>query len=276
MHGLCDGREACVELLREKYAELSERGEDRYPKRSDFDSEQVVKIKAYLGPWPRALEAARIKPPRDGDRLERNRAKRVRAKRARIAARREEKLKRGEKASDDAILKLAAEFGFLQSSLICTDKLVFDASFRPYCEEDVCGLYGKNHTCPPICGTPQEMEDKVRAYKKALVVRTAWHIEDLSVEALIDEARDKHNSAMMKLTERLRADGHDGLMIGAGACTLCRPCRAVLGKPCAFPNWRYSCMAAYCIHVKRLAEECNMVYDYKDGILPFFGLYAFN
>lgn len=90
MHGRSSDKEKCIELLREKYARLSEAGEARYPRRSDFEDGQVVMIKAFLGPWPRALEAAGIKPPRDDDRLARNRAKRIRAKRARIAARREE------------------------------------------------------------------------------------------------------------------------------------------------------------------------------------------
>ncbi len=80
-------RETCISMLREKYGSLSEGGEARYPSRADFDNAQVVAIKAFLGPWPRALEAAGIKPPRSDDRLERNREKRRRAKRARIAAR---------------------------------------------------------------------------------------------------------------------------------------------------------------------------------------------
>ncbi len=57
----------CLILLREKQAELSAKGELRYPKRSDFSEQEVVAIKAFLGPWPRALEAAGIKPPRDTD-----------------------------------------------------------------------------------------------------------------------------------------------------------------------------------------------------------------
>ncbi|MCD7747949.1 MAG: hypothetical protein LUI61_06410 [Firmicutes bacterium] len=75
------------ELLRRKYAELAEAGETRFPKRADFSDEQVVAIKSYLGPWPRALEAAGIKEPRDGDRIEKNREKRRRAKRRRREAR---------------------------------------------------------------------------------------------------------------------------------------------------------------------------------------------
>ena len=76
-------RSRALELLKEKQEELNRLGEARYPKRSDFSDAEVVAIKAFLGPWPRALEAAGIKAPRDDDRKERNKEKRIAAKRAR-------------------------------------------------------------------------------------------------------------------------------------------------------------------------------------------------
>ena len=36
----------------------------RAPKRADFDESTQARIKAYLGPWPRALEAAGLKAPK--------------------------------------------------------------------------------------------------------------------------------------------------------------------------------------------------------------------
>ena len=47
------------ELLREKHKELG-----RLPKKDDFDEATRSRIKAFLGPWPRALEAAGLKEPR--------------------------------------------------------------------------------------------------------------------------------------------------------------------------------------------------------------------
>ena len=76
-------KERCLRLLSDKYEELCARGEERYPKRTDFEEHEVVAIKSHLGPWPRALEAAGIKAPRDDDRKERNKEKRIAAKRAR-------------------------------------------------------------------------------------------------------------------------------------------------------------------------------------------------
>lgn len=75
-----------IEMLVSKQKMLTDNGEKRYPQRSDFENEEVVAIKALLGPWPRALEAAGLKPPRDDGRPQRNKEKRIRAKQRRTAA----------------------------------------------------------------------------------------------------------------------------------------------------------------------------------------------
>ncbi len=48
-----------VELLVNKYHETG-----KMPRKDDFDSATLSRIKAYLGPWPRALEAAGLKKSR--------------------------------------------------------------------------------------------------------------------------------------------------------------------------------------------------------------------
>lgn len=49
-------KEKAVELLRQKADIIG-----RAPKKSDFEPLEVIYIKAYLGPWPRALEYAGLK-----------------------------------------------------------------------------------------------------------------------------------------------------------------------------------------------------------------------
>lgn len=84
-------REICKRLLADKYADLLSSGQERFPRRSDFSEPEVVAIKAYLGPWPRALEAAGIKEARDDDRIAKNREKRIRAARRKTAAKKAKK-----------------------------------------------------------------------------------------------------------------------------------------------------------------------------------------
>ena len=51
-----DNKIWAISQLQEKQKELC-----RMPKKDDFDEVTRSKIKAFLGPWPRALEAAGLK-----------------------------------------------------------------------------------------------------------------------------------------------------------------------------------------------------------------------
>lgn len=174
------------------------------------------------------------------------------------------------------IIALSLAEGFHGAEIVDTEQIVFDAAFRPYCAENLCGQYGANYSCPPDCGTPEQMKQKVLAHKKALVVTTEWKIEDFSQTERFKEAKNFHNAAMFRLIPKLKAEGHDGFMIGASGCSLCKPCKRMSGEPCEHPELMYSCMSAYCIYVKKLAETCRMNYDYRNKILPFFGMYVFD
>ena len=73
----------CIDLVKEKAAELEKSREQRLPKRSDFSDLEVMMIKSYFGPFPRALEAAGVKQKRQG--IEQKRLeKRIRAKRNKL------------------------------------------------------------------------------------------------------------------------------------------------------------------------------------------------
>ena len=173
-----------------------------------------------------------------------------------------------------ALIDLAVEEGFAAAAVIDTQQIPFDPMFRPFCAENLCGQYGVNHSCPPDCGTPEQMKARLLDKKQALVLQTIWQIEDLTDQAAIKEAKAGHNAAELRLVKRLRQQGINGVIVGASGCALCKPCRKAQGQPCIFPDLQYSCMSAYCIFVKKLADRCGMEYDYGQGLLAFFGLYA--
>ena len=74
-------KEECIRLLQEAQLRLKEEGRRDPVTRKEFSTEEVVAIKAFLGPWPRALEAAGIKPPKENSRKDLNRQRRIRSKR---------------------------------------------------------------------------------------------------------------------------------------------------------------------------------------------------
>lgn len=54
---MSDKTQKAINLLNEKYLQIK-----RLPKKDDFNDQDVAFIKNILGPWPRALEKAGIKP----------------------------------------------------------------------------------------------------------------------------------------------------------------------------------------------------------------------
>jgi len=177
--------------------------------------------------------------------------------------------------NDASLIQLALDAGFSATAIIDIKDIVFDPSFRPYCEENLCGHYGANYSCPPDCGTAAEMEERLKKFKRALVVQSKWPITDYGDTAAIKHAKAHHNSAMLAVIAKLQESGANGLMCGASSCTLCERCAILDEKPCKFPLKRFSCLSAYCVFVRKLAEASCMEYVCSDGSLAFFGLWAF-
>ena len=173
-------------------------------------------------------------------------------------------------------IRMAAEEGFAAAAVIKTEEIPLDASFRPLCEENLCGKYGVNYSCPPDCGSPEEMRQRLLSKKRAFVLQTIWEIADYGDNKAIKEAKGAHNAATIRLAKRLRQEGCEGFLVGASGCALCEPCELVAHRPCRLPEFQYSCMSAYCVFVRKLAERCGMEYDCGSGLLAFFGMYVYD
>ena len=174
----------------------------------------------------------------------------------------------------EEMTSMAAEEGFAAAVVPDTKDIPFDPSFRPLCAENLCGKYGANYSCPPDCGTPDEMRARIQAHRHAL--QTIWEIADYSDSKAIKAAKKEHNAATLRLLGRLRRADVPGFPVGASGCALCETCAITEKKPCRYPDLYYSCMSAYCIFVRRLAEQCGMEYDCGPGLLAFFGMYVFD
>ncbi len=176
--------------------------------------------------------------------------------------------------TNEQLIEAALAEGFAAAAVVDTDTIPFDPMFRPYCEENLCGQYGANYSCPPDCGSCENMRLRVVARKRALVLQTIWEISDFSDAPAIKHAKASHNGASLRLAGKLREAGLPGFVVGASGCALCSPCLVRAGEPCRFPDLRYSCMSAYCIFVKKLCDSCGLEYDCGPGLLGFFGMYV--
>lgn len=168
----------------------------------------------------------------------------------------------------------ARALGF-EAAWVNVSQILINPQFRVYCEENRCGQYGANYACPPDCGSPEEMAQRVLSFNSCLVVKSQWDIESYQDREAILTAKRRHNEAMLSLCDKLRREGTSCLMCGASQCLLCDTCARTRMEPCRDPARRYSCLSAYCIDVARLAEAAGMDFSWSDKKLSLYGLIAF-
>ena len=173
------------------------------------------------------------------------------------------------------LIKLAEEEGF-RAAVISAKEIPVDGSFRKFCEDNLCGKYNANYSCPPACGTVEEVHKRLLSADKALVLQTIHEIGSYENKEAILKSKKNLNLAILRLTEELRKAGMDCFCLGYGGCPLCDPCKQVEGEPCAFPEKRISCMSAYCIDVGKLANRCGLEFAWVPEKLFLFGMIVFN
>ena len=171
----------------------------------------------------------------------------------------------------EEVESLARKSGFTHVGVIPVSRLVFDPSLRKYCEKNLCGNYGKNHSCPPECGTPEEMKERTEQYRQAWIFQTIAQV-DWHDSAALKAVRDSHNVRSRELLEKLKERGVTGLAMLAGPCSACGACAGAEGKPCNFPEKQVSCISAYCMSAEKMAEEAGLPYWCGERKVAFFSL----
>ena len=176
---------------------------------------------------------------------------------------------------DEKLLAFAKEEGFY-AAIIPAGDVPVDPKFRQFCEQNLCGQYGANYSCPPDCGSVEDLHQTILAQKKALVISTIWDIESFENKAAIQHAKKTHNAAVLRLMEKAKNAGCIGFCSGYNGCPLCEPCKRKENLPCAHPDKQISCMSAYCIDVAKLAQRCGLEFGWVSGKLFLFGMIAYH
>ena len=170
-------------------------------------------------------------------------------------------------------IQLAEAAGFRAAVILAKD-IPVDGTFRKFCEDNLCGKYNANYSCPPGCGTVEEVHERLFGADQALVLQSIYDIGSYENKEAVLKSRNNLNTSVLHLTEELRKLGLDCFCLGYGGCPLCDPCKQVAGEPCAFPEKRISCMSAYCIDVGKLAEKCGLEFAWVPEKLFLFGMIA--
>lgn len=172
----------------------------------------------------------------------------------------------------DSVMSSAKEHGFTHTAFLDPGTIKLLSDIRDMCAANSCGLYDKNWSCPPACGTLEECRQRVAGYQAGILVQTMGEVEDsMDIEAMIKlEQRHKENFMDFRMT--LAKSYPRLLSLGAGACTLCKTC-TYPDEPCRFPEKSVSSMEAYGIWVNQICKDNGMLYYYGPNTMSYTSCY---
>jgi len=174
--------------------------------------------------------------------------------------------------NEELIIQKCLELGAYKAGCANVSDITFDPNLRKACEANICGNYGKNLTCPPAIGTPEELIERAKGYSRILVIQTVSQLEDSFDIEGIEAAQNRH-SELSEEIGKLFDVPH--LQLGAGGCPVCERCAGFDGEPCRYPDRAVASLEAYCINVAKLAALVGMKYINGPNTVTFFTGYLY-
>lgn len=174
------------------------------------------------------------------------------------------------------IVNLCLQMGASKAEEISVEKLVFMPELRALCEQNACGWFARNYTCPPFVGEAGGLIAKIKSFQKAVIWQNVYRIADsFDFEGMM-EAQAKHNTMTIEIAQKVYAElgRKNVLVLKAGGCALCNACAAQTNEPCRHPDDALSSLEAYCINVSKLEEVSDMKYiNGKNTVTYFSGVF---
>lgn len=166
------------------------------------------------------------------------------------------------------ILRLAEEAGFSHVGELNVSSMRFLPEVRGMCAADRCRNYGKCWTCPPHCGTLDEISARAAQYHRGILVQSTGEMEDdFDVECMMDTER-LQKERFARLAEQVREMYPNCLPMASGACTVCGVC-ACPDEPCRFPERAIPSMEAYGLVVSEVCERSGLPYYYGPQTITY-------
>lgn len=166
------------------------------------------------------------------------------------------------------LLELAASLGFDHAGVLDPASLRFLPEVREMCAADRCHNYGRCWTCPPHCGTLEEISARAAGYQRGILVQSTGNMEDdFDVECMMETER-LQKERFAALAERVREVYPNCLPMASGACTVCSEC-ACPDAPCRFPERAIPSMEAYGLVVSDVCQQADLPYYYGPQTMTY-------
>jgi len=167
---------------------------------------------------------------------------------------------------------IAKEVGFSHIAPLDPATIDLKPEVREMCASKNCKKYGKCWSCPPHCGSLDTCGEKIRSFRKGVLVQTVGQLEDeFDGEGMIETER-LHKENHAKMLEMIRGHYTRILPLGAGCCKVCATCSCP-DEPCRFPEKQISSMEAYGMLVLEVCKNNNLQYYYGPNTIAYTSCY---
>jgi len=170
------------------------------------------------------------------------------------------------------VVQLCLQLGATMAEEISVADMTFQPELRAYCEQNRCGRFGRNYTCPPYIGEVNGLIRKLKVFTRAVVWQNIEPLEDsFDFEGMM-AAQQKHNAMSLEIARRLYAEmGRENvLVLAAGGCSRCEKCAAETGEACRLPSDALSSLEAFGINVSKIGEVSGMKYINGPNTVTYF------
>lgn len=164
--------------------------------------------------------------------------------------------------------RLAQEIGFTHQAVVRRDALILYPEVREMCSADRCKNYGKSWSCPPACGSLEDMEKTLHDYSCGLLVQTTGQMNDHFDLQVIHAAEERHRKMFDTLVRQARILLPGCLPLGSGGCRRCHQC-TYPNRPCRHPDKVYPSMEAVGLWVSDVCKHSGLEYYYGSDTLTY-------
>ena len=166
------------------------------------------------------------------------------------------------------LLLLAERRGFSHVGALNIEALEPLDAVREMCAADRCRSYGKNWTCPPACGTLDEVRQRLSTCWSGVLLQSTGTLEDDFDYDTMSVLEREHKARFLALVDELQNAGIALWAMAAGVCTLCESCGCP-DLPCRFPQQAFPSMEANGLLVSQVCEASGLPYYYGPRTLTY-------
>lgn len=161
----------------------------------------------------------------------------------------------------------AENLGFDAAAAMAPETLKPLQTVRDMCSSNRCQLYGRNWTCPPLCGSLEDCAAQMKQYRQGLLLQTIGRMQKVIDTRAYIQTEKRHLQMFREFAQTVREEYPDALCLGSGGCRICEKC--AYPEPCRFPDRAYASMEGYGLLVSQVCKGNGLAYYYGEKTITY-------